>query len=247
MSNDIFADSGTTPSVDPNKNYLEELVGEGKKFKAVEDLARGKAESDLYIATLRQKLAEQEQELNARKKIEDIVATIVPKSQSANEPNTVVTQPVQDREVQPDHLTPEKLEELIERRLAEREHVTKANNNLSQVIADLKRTFGPDYAQTVEEKGREVGLSKEDMNELAKRAPDAFFRLVGAPTPKQPEPFTPPRSSVNPTAAQSTGHTSRNKAFYDDLKKRDPALYKSERNQNQMMADALRLKEAFFT
>lgn len=248
MSNDIFAtDNGTTPAVDPNKNYLEELVGEGKKFKSPEDLARGKAESDLYIATLRQKLAEHEQELNARKKIEDIVATIVPKSSTAEPTNPPVTQPEGDRTVQPDHLTPEKLEELIERRLSERERANRANTNLSTVIEDLKKTFGPNYAQTVEEKGREVGLSREDMNELAKRAPEAFFRLVGSQAPqKGPEPFAPPRSTVNPTAAAGGGHTARNKAFYDDMKKRDPALYNSPSNQNQMMTDALRLKEAFF-
>lgn len=248
MSNDIFADTGTTPSVDPNKNYLEELVGEGKKFKAVEDLARGKAESDLYIATLRQRLAEQEQELNARKKIEEIVATIVPKSQSA-EPTHQLGNPVPKEvdNVQPDHLTPEKLEELIERRLQERERANRDSGNLSKVIEDLKRAFGPDYAHTVEEKAREVGLSKEDMNELAKRSPDAFFRLVGAPAPKpNNDVFTPPRSSVNSTASTGTAHTSRNQAFYEDMKKRDPALYKSDKMQAQMMNDALRLKDAFF-
>lgn len=250
MSNDIFADNGTTPSVDPNKNYLEELVGEGKKFKSPEDLARGKAESDLYIATMRQKLAEAEQELNARKKIEEIVATIVPKAQSADTthqlgnpvPNEVEKQSV-------DHMTPEKLEELIERRLAERERVSRDSGNLSKVISDLERTFGPNYAQTVAEKAREVGLSKEDMNELAKRSPEAFFKLVGAPAERKPEPdvFTPPRNSVNSTATQGTAHTSRNKAFYDEMKKRDPALYKSDKTQAQMMTDALRLKDAFFS
>ena len=39
-------------TVDPNKNYLTELVGDGKKFKTQEELARGKYESDLYLSLI---------------------------------------------------------------------------------------------------------------------------------------------------------------------------------------------------
>src|SRR6478752_10635011 len=48
--------------IDPNKNYLEELVGEGRKFKSPEELARGKAESDLYIEHMKGRMDELRQD-----------------------------------------------------------------------------------------------------------------------------------------------------------------------------------------
>jgi len=49
MSDDVFS---TQTGDQTSKTSLEELVGEGKKFKTVEDLAKGKLEADSFIAQL---------------------------------------------------------------------------------------------------------------------------------------------------------------------------------------------------
>ena len=46
---DLFTMSTT---IDPEKDYTAELVGEGKKFKDNKELARSKVESDLFISHL---------------------------------------------------------------------------------------------------------------------------------------------------------------------------------------------------
>jgi hypothetical protein len=46
------------PTVDENKNYLSELVGEGKKFKTVEDLAKSKIHADATIDVMTRRLDE---------------------------------------------------------------------------------------------------------------------------------------------------------------------------------------------
>src|SRR4029450_8159059 len=78
---DLFSDESDI-NVDPNKNYLEELVGEGKKFKTPEDLARGKAESDSFIERLQKELHGLRNELKSRLQLEEVVDRISSASKS---------------------------------------------------------------------------------------------------------------------------------------------------------------------
>jgi len=55
---DSLLDSNDSPQLDSNKAYLEQLVGDGKKFKTAEDLARGKAESDSFIEIMKVRMDE---------------------------------------------------------------------------------------------------------------------------------------------------------------------------------------------
>ena len=56
MSDDAF--STNTPTGDTNPSPLAELVGDGKKFQTVEDLAKGKQESDAFIVKLQDENAQ---------------------------------------------------------------------------------------------------------------------------------------------------------------------------------------------
>ena len=51
MTDELNVDNGapTPPVADP----LQELVGEGKKFKSIEDLAKSKVEADRFIDKLK--------------------------------------------------------------------------------------------------------------------------------------------------------------------------------------------------
>src|SRR5678815_2601198 len=93
--------------IDPNKDYLTELVGEGKKFKSPQELARGKYEADQYVRTLERQKDELrsdylklKDEQAARAKLEDLIDQWSNKQQSssdntqANEQQT--TKPVID-------------------------------------------------------------------------------------------------------------------------------------------------------
>lgn len=60
---DIFSETTTEDQVNP----LDALVGESKKFKTVEDLAKGKQEADAFIETLKQEKAQVMEELERLK------------------------------------------------------------------------------------------------------------------------------------------------------------------------------------
>ena len=76
LFNDPVEDVANLPVVDPNKNYLEELVGEGKKFKDPVALARSKVESDRHIAKLESELKAIRTDMNSRLSLEDLVTKL---------------------------------------------------------------------------------------------------------------------------------------------------------------------------
>ena len=76
-------DANDDATFDSTKDYLKELVGEGKKFKTVEDLAKGKAESDAFISSvtrenkeLRDSYKKAIEEVNSRTRLEDLVTKL---------------------------------------------------------------------------------------------------------------------------------------------------------------------------
>ena len=86
--NETLLSGDQTPQIDPNKDYLAELVGEGKKFKTDKDLARGKYEADLYVKTLERQLDELRndhlklrEDYTARAKLEELLGQLEAKSQ----------------------------------------------------------------------------------------------------------------------------------------------------------------------
>src|SRR5882762_1576622 len=58
MADSLLDNTNLPNQLDSNKAYLEQLVGEGKKFKTAEDLARGKAESDSFIEIMKARMDE---------------------------------------------------------------------------------------------------------------------------------------------------------------------------------------------
>lgn len=74
MSDNIFdvelQDEVTIPD---NVDYVNELVGEGKKFKTVEDLAKGKYHSDVTIETFKRQIDDLKKELNTRTSLDSFL------------------------------------------------------------------------------------------------------------------------------------------------------------------------------
>lgn len=241
---DLFTDQNTNV-VDPNKNYLEELVGEGKKFKSVEDLARAKAEADAFIERLKTETNGLRDELKTRTTLDEVLDRLN-KSQDTN--SNASNQNNQNGENgSGTALKPEDLARMIDERVSQREQARRAQENLAEVAQKLTEAYGSNFATKLKQEADALGLSQDYVNNLAATAPKALFRLLGVDSkPPQNNLFTPPTNQVrSPGSSQTSGD--RTKAYYDDLKKRDPAQYWNPSTQNQMHKDALRLGESFFT
>lgn len=210
MADDLFSTDPNTPPPMEDKNYLEELVGDGKKFKDAEALAKAKAESDRFIAQLLREKNEVTEALQKRIKEEDFLTKLESLSR-AGSPSAGDNPPQAGTEATA--LTPEDIEKIIEKREADR--TRKAN--IDKSLARLQEVYGDNYKQHVATQAQSLGVSTEFLTDVMARNPNAFFRVIGLDGQQTTKvDITPPRSAI---AAQPQTKTGKNYAYYQDLRK----------------------------
>lgn len=247
---DLFTQNTDNTSADPNKKYYDDLVGEGKKFKTQEDLARAKIESDRFIEQLKGELGGIRQELNTRLTLEQMMDKISAPKEPLN-PDSGNNQLPGNGEGGAKQLTEEDFDRIIEQRLSKADKARTQEANMNYVRTALEEKYGPQFATHLKETASTLGVGEEFLNNLAKEQPKAFLRLVESEVPKQPQAapnglFTPPQGrQVTPTKT-FTPTGDRKMSYYNDLKSKDPSLYWSPSVQNQLHQDAIRLGETFF-
>lgn len=218
---------------------VDSLVGEGKKFKTVDDLAKGKAESDRVIAARERELAELREELSRRATVEDTIRnlTATPNQSAA---------PVQ--EPKPAASAPSFTDEDLVARIRE---VTQAQSeqqriqaNVAEVANKLTDLYGSEEKANavVNQKARELGVSVDFLQEVAAKSPKAFFTTIGATDVTPTGTPSASHSDVNPQVLADTrpGPQPGTYAFYENIRKTDPERYFKPAIQNALMKDALK-------
>lgn len=238
----------TESTVDPNKDYLADLVGEGKKFKTDKELARGKYESDLYIKTLEKKQDELRadylklrEDYTARAKLEDLVDQLAskPVQQPLSEP------PIAEVKDKPGY-DPKEIESLVSNKIQEYELTKKQTDNFNTVRSRLREQFGDKYQDVLKQQIQDLGLSEEDVNALARKSPTAFFKTIGIDKPEQQQTFqTPPASSVRSDSFAPKGASKRTWNYYQEMKKNNPKQYYDPKTNVQMHNDYIALGKEF--
>lgn len=239
----LFSDSDDNLELDTSKNYLEELVGDGKKFATVEDLARGKAEADRFIDQLKTEMAGLRDDLKTRMSVEAALNKL--STEAANTPASPKADDGVNNETA--KMSPEDIEAFVAKKIKETREVDAQRANLAMVTTKLREVFGSNHVQHLRTVASELGLSEEALESMAKTSPQAFLRLVGADGSKPRIHAAPPASGVNSGSFTPSGGTDRNLAYYEALRKSNPTEYWSPRVQNEMHKNALALGEKFFT
>jgi len=222
---------------DATKDFLAELVGEDKKFKSVEDLARGKAESDRFITQLQNELAEARTEVQKRIALEELKTAILERETNGGQPNG---QPIEDK---PASVDANSIEELVSKKLADLETTKTKTANEAVVTETLNQLWGDNAATELKRVAADVGMSVKELGELGQRNPKALFKLIGVGNQPVPNGGSVPRSSIH---VDNSVNGERNKKYYDKLKATDPRSYWDKKTQVAMMKDAMRLKESFY-
>jgi len=191
MANDLFAE---TEIVDPNKNYIEELVGENKKFKTVEDLARSVVFKDHHIGVLETENKTFRTNEQARQKIEDLIEKL---ASTKNNQSTTNDDNQRGRESDSEPgLKLEDVDKLVEQKVTQAQLTARREANLAEVNKQCRNALGPNFAAKLNQQAQSLGLSKEYLNGLAGENPTAFYRLMGLESKQSADIFTPP-SDVN--------------------------------------------------
>ena len=219
-------------------NYLAELVGEGKKFSTVDDLAKGKWHSDTMIETLKAEINALK-EANANGTNMTALLDEIKKLKG----NTDDTNGQTDGQSQ-GNPPPQDFEEMILNTLNKTKAEEAAKTNRAKAIDKMNEVWGNDAAKELKKTAATLGVSVEYLNDIATQSADAFFAMTGLNSNRTPASGTSvPRGTVN---FESNSSKVRDAKYYRELKQSNPKLYKDSKVQVQMHRDALALGETFF-
>ncbi len=234
-------DEPETPVVD--EISVEALVGEGKKYKTVEDLAKAVVFKDQHISRIETENRGMREDLQGKQRMEEYIERL--STLQAGEQPTNSDGNHSGREGGEDKTPALKLED-IETLIVKREQKKVQEANLASAISKLRETWGPNFAAQLREQARTLGVGEAFLNSVAAENPQAFYRLVGLDAQRQPDLFQAPESTVNSGGFQTRKTNDRTQSYYADLRKKNPTEYWSTKVQNQMHADAFRLQDRFF-
>lgn len=235
---DNLVDNPGTGDLDPTKNYLNELVGEGKKFKTPEDLAYGKAQSDNYIRILERQLDQirtdyesARSEAASRARLEELVDKL--NTPSPNKPEVTMEPPKPE-------ISMTEIETLVSRKIQETETQKRHRENLDMVKAKLTERFG----DNLEFHLKQVGLDGESAAQLAKVNPQLVLKALGADKPLPGDTFSAPPRNTSVNSPQK-GTPQRTWSYYQNLFKNNPQLKYDPKTNTQMQKDYAAIGSAF--
>jgi len=242
-----LTDLFNAPADQQDTSLRDEILNKWKD-KPAEELLEAKVNSDLYIKTLERQKDElrtdylaQREELLAKAKFEDLLTRFESSKdnnlQVANTPANEVESPKYD---------PKEIESLVLKKIGESKSLEKETENYNKVEAKLKERFGSNYLSILQEQRNNLGLSVEDVNALAKKSPEAFFRVMNLNEQRSESFQTPPRSGQRNDNFAPRGQTKRDWNYYQELKKTNPKLYLDPKISVQMHNDAVEQGEAFY-
>ena len=251
MTDDVFTEDqgGEQQAAEPN--VLAELVGEDKKFKTLDDLAKGKLEADAFIEKLKE---EKQMAVDELKAIQD----------KANEGTQVselmaLVKELKAAEVsgdikQGDHSSADDLESKIREIMqgVSSEQTAKKNRDKGNALV-LEKVGGDKEAAKlfVAERAKQLGLQPKDLADLSERSPEAFAKLIGSESKGTGSTST--MHGANTRALEHAGNAvetidgHHTKAYYDRKRKElGTVKYLQDRRlQNQYLKDAMALQNRF--
>lgn len=196
---------------------LDTLVGEDRKYKTPDELAKAYHNAEGHILQIKQELA--------------ALRSATPQEA----PAPVIKQP------EPPVVSDADLESRIRATIQAQTEQAKREANFKQVVDVLLSTYGTEEKanDVINNKAAELGLSVDRLKELAAESPKAFLNNIGIGQPSSS--FTAPRGDVNPAALHNQGGQGRVEPgtweFYENIRKTDPTRYWSRSVQNQMHKD----------
>lgn len=234
-------DQGTMFEPNPNaetpKEVLTELVGEGKKYKTAEDLARSRLQADIHITKVEKENAELRDKLAGAKAVEDVLEAVKASAVSGRDSPDLVNSPAQG-------LTAAEIASIVQEQVTGLE--TKRERILNRKKADIKmrELFGEKAEEVFKEQAATPELFKL-YTELAEVDPEKFVSLFKRGSEKSPIDSGGSQTRVisQPTSEATDPGT---QGFYSKMRKENPSLYYSAATQLKMHQAALSNPDKYF-
>ena len=248
---DIFSSATTegttseTQQTQTKESFIDHLVGDGKKFRDIEALAKGKLEADKHISEITKTLDELRAELAKQDYAKSLLEQMSKGSETGAEQPTPVTTSSSNTENTTQSASD--FEALVEKVITAKEKSKTASQNISVVGEEMQKQFGDKTADYLKAKSLELNMSLDRLKEIAAESPTAFFQLIGVK--KMNEKVTSGTMTTQSTIRSENFNSNsqdRDFNFYQKLRKENRSLYYSPKIQNTMVQDRERLGDRFY-
>lgn len=229
MTDNVFEADQTTnaeqtsvEATQTDNTFISELVGDGKKFKDIDALAKGKLEADKFIEHLQQEMSELRSELSSKATTEEILKSLK-KEDNTNSPNA--------DENQHGIARPEDIANIVREQInqAKSEDIAKANVNEAHNALIEKLGSHEKAVAFLKEKADGLGLPVSRLQQIAAESPKALYGVLGmdSVTQQTHEKSTSVKSNVNSEAVPTNPGqlTPGTKAYFDAIRKEDKRKY----------------------
>lgn len=239
------------PTNEPSDSFLDKYVGEGKKYKDVEELAKAYEHANNFIPTLKADM-EALKEFTLEQLASRADASKTNQQNPSNDPNDRDDPPKNPADVAPPKEGKEvDLNERIKQALEERDQEQRLKKNAQITEEAMLKHFGSKEAavEAIRQKAEELNVSPQWLADSAFQSPKAFFGVMGISEETPRSTSTPSASSdVNPRTIETKfgGPKPNTYAWYDNIRRTDPKRYRSIEVQSALMNDAMRLGNDFF-
>lgn len=234
------------------QSYVDKYVGEGKKYKSVEELAKAYEHADAYIPKLTDELGGLKEFMTAQ--FEQMNEKRQERQQNPlDNPNDRAD----ERQPAPDARPKEEKNEDIDARILkimeERDSTNRAKQNAQLAEDVMTKHFGSreDAVKAVRNKADELGVTPQFLADMAYNSPKGLFNLMGVDPEKAPRSSnTPsPSSDVNPMVLDrvNPGAKPGTYEYYNNLRRTDPKKYNSPAVQADIMRAAQEDPDKFFS
>lgn len=170
--------SPTTPAPPPQPplavpTEAQEWIGDGKKYKSVDDALKAVPHAQSHIKTLEQELADARAELAKRKAAEDLLNEI----KQASTPQQATPASVE--------ADPEVLSQIVEQVLEKKTAQNAAQQNAKSVIDKFTAVYGEKAKDQYFALASNSGMSIQDLDTLSMKSPSAVLKLAGIDSKQQ--------------------------------------------------------------
>ena len=193
MSNELFSNNESDSNNQnelSGEDSLKLLVGEGKKYATVEDLAKGMVHGQNHITTLENEATSHKDAQAKQTSIDDILAAIKSNGNSEQQQSDDNQQPADQRASDSNDTVD--IAQQIKEAMAEQTRTNSAVANTQLVTDSLSKVLGARANEVYTKVGKELGV---DLDELAKTSPEAVIKLCTGQQPQAPQQNNLPAST----------------------------------------------------
>ena len=230
---------GTTPSLSK-----DDVIAKWKD-KPHDELLAAKAESDIFIETMKTRfddLRKDYLELKEQQTTGTQLKELLDRLDNPKEKDITPDDTHKDQ-VHPG-MKPEDIEKLVNDRLTAHQRSQRQNENLSAMQAKLREQLGPDYQAAYKQRLDTLGLTPEFADDLAKNHPSVFIRTFDLETQAPQSSPNMPRSTIRPSSF-TPNTPKRDWKYYQEMKKTNPRMYLDPKIAVQMHNDLMDLGPDF--